>query len=81
MLVFGRAIDSQVLDPVHTTRNADIWLSLNIYDTLLLASADGRGVEPGLAAAWEVSDGGKTIDSIEIAAPDQVILHMRHPIR
>jgi peptide/nickel transport system substrate-binding protein len=122
-LVFGRAIDSQVLDPVHTTQNADIWLSLNIYDTLLLASADGRGVEPGLASTWAVSDGGKTIDftlrpglkfsdgstitpddvkfsldrargretggdfsfllaaidSVEIAAPDQVILHMRHP--
>jgi peptide/nickel transport system substrate-binding protein len=60
-LVFGRAIDSQVLDPVHTTQNADIWLSLNIYDTLLLASADGRGVEPGLASAWAVSDEGKTI--------------------
>ncbi len=33
-MVFGRAIESQFLDPVHTSQNADIWLSLNLYDTL-----------------------------------------------
>ena len=60
-MVFGRAIESQFLDPVHTSQNADIWLSLNLYDTLLLASADGKGVEPGLASTYKVSDDGKTL--------------------
>jgi peptide/nickel transport system substrate-binding protein len=123
-LVFGRAMESEFLDPAHTSQNADIWLSLNLYDTLLLASADGgSGVEPGLASAWKMSEDGKTItftmrpgikfsngspiepsdvkwsldrarakdtggdfssllasiESIDTPAPDQVIVHMRHP--
>ena len=61
-LVFGRAIESQYLDPVHTAQNADIWLSLNLYDTLLLAGADGKGeAKPGLATGYKVSDDGKTV--------------------
>jgi peptide/nickel transport system substrate-binding protein len=60
-LVFGRAIESQYLDPVHTAQNADIWLALNLYDTLLQPSADGKGVEAGLAASWVVAPDGKTI--------------------
>ncbi len=60
-LVFARQVDSQFLDPVHTTQNADIWLSLNLYDTLVLASADGKGVEPGLATAYMTSEDGKTV--------------------
>lgn len=123
-LVFGRAIESQYLDPVHTAQNADIWLSLNLYDTLLLAGSDGKGgVKPGLATGYKVSDDGKTvtltmrpdikfadgspievsdvkwsldrarakatggefgfllssIGSIDVQAPDQVVLHMAHP--
>jgi peptide/nickel transport system substrate-binding protein len=60
-LVFARQVDSQFLDPVHTTQNADIWLSLNLYDTLVLASPDGKGVEPGLATAYATTDDGKTV--------------------
>ena len=60
-LVFARALDSQFLDPTQTAQNADIWLSLNLYDTLLLASADGTGTEPGLATGYATSDGGKTL--------------------
>jgi peptide/nickel transport system substrate-binding protein len=60
-LVFGRAIESQFLDPTRTAQNADIWISLNIYDTLLQPSADGTGVQPGLASAWKVADDGKTV--------------------
>ncbi len=60
-LVFGRAIESQYLDPVHTAQNADIWLALNLYDTLLQPSADGKAVEPGLAQSWKVSEDGKTL--------------------
>ncbi len=123
-LVFGRAIESQYLDPVHTAQNADIWLALNLYDTLLAPAADGKGgVEPGLATGYKVSDDGRTvwltlrpglkfadgsalalsdvkwsldraraketggefafllasIGSVEVSAPDQVVLHMAHP--
>jgi peptide/nickel transport system substrate-binding protein len=61
-LVFGRAMDSQYLDPVHTSQNADIWLSLNLYDTLLEPASDGKGgVVPGLASAYKVSEDGKTV--------------------
>ena len=60
-LVFGRAIESQFLDPTQTAQNADIWISLNIYDTLLQPSADGTGVQPGLASAWKVAEDGKTV--------------------
>ena len=60
-LVFARQIDSQFLDPTQTAQNADIWISLNLYDTLLLASADGKSTEPGLALATKVSDDGKSI--------------------
>ena len=60
-LVFGRQIESQYLDPTRTSQNADIWISLNIYDTLLQPTPDGTGVQPGLASAWQVSEDGKTI--------------------
>ena len=60
-LTFARYLDSQFLDPTQTTQNADIWLSLNLYDTLLLASADGTGTEPGLATAYKLSDDGKSL--------------------
>ena len=60
-LVFGRAIERQYLDPVHTAQNADIWLALNLYDTLLQPSADGKGIEPGLASAYEVAKDGMTV--------------------
>ncbi len=60
-LVFGRAIESQFLDPTQTAQNADIWISLNIYDTLLQPSADGTGIQAGLASAWKTADDGKTV--------------------
>ncbi len=60
-LVFARAVDCQYLDPVHTTQNADIWISLNIYDTLLQPTADGKSVQPGLASDYAIADDGKTV--------------------
>jgi len=60
-LVFGRQIESQYLDPTRTAQNADIWISLNIYDTLLQPTADGTGVQPGLASAWKVAADGGTV--------------------
>ena len=60
-LTFARALDSQFLDPVHTSQNADIWISLNLYDTLLLPTADGKGTLPGMAASNKMSTDGKTL--------------------
>ncbi len=60
-LTFARQTDCQYLDPVHTTQNADIWISLNIYATLLEPTPDGRDVQPGLASAHTVGPDGKTV--------------------
>ena len=60
-LVFARQQDSIFLDPVHTAQNADIWLCLNLYDTLLQPTPDGKGVQPGLASEHQVSADGKTV--------------------
>jgi peptide/nickel transport system substrate-binding protein len=60
-LTFARAADSTYLDPVKTELNADIWISLNIYDTLLQPSTDGKGLEPGLAESHTVSADGTTV--------------------
>jgi peptide/nickel transport system substrate-binding protein len=121
-LVFARAIDSIDLDPVATDQNADIWISLNLFDTLIQPTLDGKGLQPGLATSWGVSDDGKTVTlklrpgtkfadgspitaddvkwsldrardkdtggefafllssiaSIDVAAPDTVVLHLAH---
>jgi peptide/nickel transport system substrate-binding protein len=60
-LTFARAADSTYLDPVKTELNADIWISLNIYDTLLMPSIDGKKLEPGLASSYTMSADGKTV--------------------
>lgn len=58
---FARAADSLFLDPVNIEQNADIWISENLYDTLVQPTADGKGVEPGLAESWEVAPDGMTV--------------------
>jgi peptide/nickel transport system substrate-binding protein len=60
-LIFARAMDSLFLDPVHTAQNADIWISLNLYDTLLQPTPDGQGLQPGLAAEHSISEDGKVL--------------------
>ena len=60
-LTFARASDCIYLDPVHTSQNADIWISLNIHDTLIQPSPDGTALQPGLAEAYEVSEDGLTV--------------------
>jgi len=58
-LVFARYADSQLLNPVKTELNVDIWVMNSIFDTLLLPTADGKGLQPGLATKWEWLDEGK----------------------
>ncbi len=60
-MVFGRYADSLFLDPVLNDANVDIWVLTNLYDTLLLPTADGQGVQPGLATAYEIADAGRTV--------------------
>ena len=55
-LIYGRYADSLFLDGVQTELNVDIWVLNSIYDTLLLPTSDGKGLKPGLATKWELSD-------------------------
>ena len=59
-MVYARYADSLFLDPVLNDANVDIWILTNLYDTLLQPTADGKGVSPGLATAYQVSDDGLT---------------------
>ena len=61
VMTYGRYADSLFLDPVLNDANVDIWILSNMYDTLLLPSADGKSVEPGLATKWEVADDGLSV--------------------
>ena len=60
-LTFGRYADSLLLDPVWNDANVDIWIFTNLYDTLIRSSPDGKGLEPGLATEWTVSDDGTEV--------------------
>src|SRR5690242_8346649 len=59
-LTFARYADSLLLDPVLNDANVDIWILTNLYDTLLQPTADGKGVQPGLATDYKVADDGLT---------------------
>jgi len=61
VMTYGRYADSMFLDPVENDANVDIWILSNLYDTLLLPTDDGQGVEPGLATKWSVSDDGMSV--------------------
>src|SRR6476659_1153605 len=60
-LKYGRYADSLFLDPVLNDANVDIWILSNLYDTLLLPTDDGKGVQAGLATAWKVGDDGRSV--------------------
>jgi peptide/nickel transport system substrate-binding protein len=57
-MTYARYADSLFLDPVLNDANVDIWILTNLYDTLLQPTADGKGVAPGLATGFQVSDDG-----------------------
>lgn len=60
-LAFGRYADSLFLEPVLNDGNVDIWILTNLYDTLILPTKDGQGLEPGLATDWKVADDGLSV--------------------
>src|SRR5829696_1237249 len=59
-LRFGRAEDSDNLDPVTNDGNVNIWYFMSIYDQLVHVGADGVSLVPGLAESWDISDDGIT---------------------
>ena len=59
--IFGASADVIFLDPVFEQQNPDIWFAMNVYDTLLQPSNDGKTVGPGLASAYEISPDGLTL--------------------
>ena len=61
VMTYGRYADSLFLDPVLNDANVDIWVLSNLYDTLLLPTDDGQGVQAGLATEWKVSDDGMAV--------------------
>ncbi|SNB74309.1 peptide/nickel transport system substrate-binding protein [Arboricoccus pini] len=61
VMTFGRYADSLFLDPASTEVNVDIWILSNLYDTLILPSDDGKGLQPGLATSWSFSGDNKTL--------------------
>lgn len=60
-LKYGRYADSLFLDPVLNDANVDIWILSSLYDTLIQPTDDGKGLKPGLATEWKVSDDGLTV--------------------
>ncbi|TNC61390.1 ABC transporter substrate-binding protein [Rubellimicrobium roseum] len=60
-MTYGRYADSLFLDPVLNDANVDIWILSNLYDTLLLPTEDGQGVEAGLATDWSVAEDGLSV--------------------
>jgi peptide/nickel transport system substrate-binding protein len=59
-LRFGRATDSDNLDPVTNDGNVNIWYFMSIYDQLVRVAPDGISLVPGLAESWEMSEDGLT---------------------
>ena len=60
-LTFARQSDCLYLDPVHIEINADIWMSLNLYDMLIAPTLDGKGLKPDLATSYKVADDGMSV--------------------
>jgi peptide/nickel transport system substrate-binding protein len=58
-LRLARDADSTTMDPIATTQNLDLWVFINVYDTLVRTGDDGKSVVPGLAERWQVSPDGK----------------------
>lgn len=54
--------DPVSLDPIASSDNGSIWTQLLIFDTLIRPDRTGKGLEPGLAESWTVSDDGLTLN-------------------
>lgn len=59
-LIFGRGADSIQLDPSKVTDGESIYVTNQIYDTLVRYEEESTEVRPALAEEWNVSDDGLT---------------------
>lgn len=59
-LVFGRGADSVQLDPAKVTDGESIYVTNQVYDTLVRYEQESTDVKPALATKWNVSEDGKT---------------------
>ncbi|WP_284141073.1 ABC transporter substrate-binding protein [Virgibacillus sp. LDC-1] len=59
ILVFGRGADSIQLDPSKVTDGESIYVTNQIYDTLVRYEEESTEVKPALATEWKVSEDGK----------------------
>src|SRR5690606_36148936 len=55
-LIFARPDEPLTMDPFIPADNGSIWAIEQVCDTLVEADATGEGLEPGLAASWEISE-------------------------
>lgn len=59
-LRLAREADSSTMDLTTSTANLDIWVGINIFESLVKFSDDGTTIVPSLAERWEASADGKT---------------------
>src|SRR5579875_2177293 len=59
-LSIGWGIETKTLDPGAAAQNPDIWVMVNIYDTLVRIAPDGKTLQPDLATSWNISKDGMT---------------------
>ncbi|MFD1173743.1 ABC transporter substrate-binding protein [Oceanobacillus picturae] len=59
-LIFGRGADSIQLDPSKVTDGESIYVTNQIYDTLVRYEEDSTEVKPALATEWTPSEDGLT---------------------
>jgi peptide/nickel transport system substrate-binding protein len=59
-IVIARPEDSDNLDPVTQSQNANIWVLNLMLNGLVRGSDDGTKIEPDLATSWDISSDGLT---------------------
>jgi len=58
-VIVGRPSDAILLDPARVSDNESVEVSEQLYDKLLNYRPGTHDVEPGLATAWQSSEGGR----------------------
>ncbi|SEB84552.1 ABC transporter substrate-binding protein [Paenibacillus sp. GP183] len=59
-VTIARPVDSDNLDPVTQSQNANIWVLNLLMNGLVKSSDDGTKIEPDLAKSWDISPDGLT---------------------
>lgn len=60
ILTAARGADVQVWDPAQINDNDSLWAAFQTNANLIMASPDGKSLEPYVAKSWEVSPDGLT---------------------